>query len=211
MAYTVVQALTLILAPGCLPVFTRDGLNLYFYALTAHFGQWFTDPAIGQARWQVAGDLLYGQVKKPYRRRRLHPVERLMRLGDLAHLSKRLKTLGLSGSLNTAFVERLTLTWRHALAALPKASLLGHRPAHHRIARSHLHCAQAQVSPMVAGVLSFLPPPLVPAAQARPTARAAGQADPTPVCATYPGLRSGSDRPHLVRRGVVSLPRRSVT
>jgi hypothetical protein len=24
--------------PGCLPVFTSDGLNRYFYALTAHFG-----------------------------------------------------------------------------------------------------------------------------------------------------------------------------
>ena len=27
------------LASGCPPVFTSDGLNLYFYALTAHFGQ----------------------------------------------------------------------------------------------------------------------------------------------------------------------------
>jgi hypothetical protein len=25
--------------PFCLPLFTSDGLNLYFYALTAHFGQ----------------------------------------------------------------------------------------------------------------------------------------------------------------------------
>jgi transposase-like protein len=26
------------LAPGCLPIFTSDGLHAYFYALTAHFG-----------------------------------------------------------------------------------------------------------------------------------------------------------------------------
>jgi hypothetical protein len=26
--------------PFCLPLFTSDGLNLYFSALTAHFGQW---------------------------------------------------------------------------------------------------------------------------------------------------------------------------
>jgi transposase-like protein len=58
MAHSVVHALTLALAPGCLPAFTSDGLNLYFYALTAHFGQWFTDPATGQVRWQVACDLL---------------------------------------------------------------------------------------------------------------------------------------------------------
>ena len=28
------------LQPDCIPVFTSDGLNLYFYAITAHFGQW---------------------------------------------------------------------------------------------------------------------------------------------------------------------------
>src|SRR5437868_15172277 len=39
-AHTVVHSLRHILAPGCLPLFTSDGLNLYFYALTAHFGHW---------------------------------------------------------------------------------------------------------------------------------------------------------------------------
>lgn len=122
MAHSVVHALTYALAPGCLPAFTLDGLNLYFHALTAHFGQWFTDPVTGQVRWQVARDILYGQVKKTYCRRRLNHVERLMRLGDLTHLSERLKTPGQSGSLNTAFVERLNLTLRHALAALSRRS-----------------------------------------------------------------------------------------
>jgi transposase-like protein len=64
LAHAVVHALTLVLAPGCFPIFTSDGLNLYFYAPTTHFGQWFTDPTTGQVRWQVARDLLYGQVKK---------------------------------------------------------------------------------------------------------------------------------------------------
>src|SRR5215472_814956 len=40
-AHAVIHALQRILAPGCLPLFTSDGLNLYFYALTAHFGHWF--------------------------------------------------------------------------------------------------------------------------------------------------------------------------
>jgi hypothetical protein len=39
-AHAVVHEVRQRLAPGCLPVFTSDGLNLYFYALTAHFGQW---------------------------------------------------------------------------------------------------------------------------------------------------------------------------
>jgi IS1 family transposase len=122
LAFAFLHALSQVLAPGCLPVFTSDGLNLYFYALTAHFGQWFTHPATSKTRWQVACHLLYAQVKKTYRRRKLYRVERLMHLGELAQLTQRLKTLGLSGSLNTAFVERLNLTLRHALAALSRRS-----------------------------------------------------------------------------------------
>jgi IS1 family transposase len=151
MAQAVVHALTLVLAPGCFLIFTSDGFNLYSYALTAHFGQWFTDPATSQVRWQVARDLLYGQVKKTYRRRKLRLVERLMRLGDLAHLAERLMALGLSGSLNTAFVERLNFTLRHALAALSRrswatAQLTGELIAHLEGWRAHYHFCRAQAA-----------------------------------------------------------------
>jgi transposase-like protein len=40
MAHLVLHSLLQILAPGCIPLFTSDGLNFYFYALTAHFGHW---------------------------------------------------------------------------------------------------------------------------------------------------------------------------
>jgi hypothetical protein len=52
--------------PFCLPIFTSDGLNLYFYALTAHFGHWLEADRQGRHRrqWQVAAGLIYGQVKK---------------------------------------------------------------------------------------------------------------------------------------------------
>jgi len=40
MAHRVIHSLRQMLAPSCVPLFTSDGLNLYFYALTAHFGQW---------------------------------------------------------------------------------------------------------------------------------------------------------------------------
>ncbi len=40
MAHRVIHSLRQLLAPGCIPVFTSDGLNVYFYALTAHFGHW---------------------------------------------------------------------------------------------------------------------------------------------------------------------------
>ena len=47
-AQMVIHSLRQILAPGCLPLFTSDGLNLYFYALTGHFGQWLKWDCRGQ-------------------------------------------------------------------------------------------------------------------------------------------------------------------
>ena len=65
MAHRVVHSLRHRLAPGCVPLFTSDGLNLYFYALTAHFGHWKDVARCGRniLRWQVAEGLIYGQVK----------------------------------------------------------------------------------------------------------------------------------------------------
>ncbi|HEX6478916.1 MAG TPA: hypothetical protein VF043_08720 [Ktedonobacteraceae bacterium] len=66
MAHLLIHSLRERLAPGCLPLFTSDGLNLSFYALTAHFGQWLQVDRRGRKalRWQVAAGLIYGQVKK---------------------------------------------------------------------------------------------------------------------------------------------------
>ena len=80
-----------------LPVFSSDGLRLYFYALTAHFGRWIS-PDDGRKRiWQLAVDFIYGQVKKLQRRRRLVKVERVMLYGSFDVLANRLKAAGLSG------------------------------------------------------------------------------------------------------------------
>jgi transposase-like protein len=89
MAHRVIHSLRQILAPGCLPLFTSDGLNLYFYALTAHFGQWLAGFRRGRnvLQWQVATGLTYGQVKKSYRRRKLVRVTQVMRLGTQADLT----------------------------------------------------------------------------------------------------------------------------
>jgi IS1 family transposase len=101
-----------------------DGLNLYFYALTAHFGQWREVGRRGRKvlRWQVAAGLIYGQVKKSYRRRKLVRVTHVMRLGTEDALTVALQGLGFSGRLNTAFIERVNLTVRHAIAALVRRS-----------------------------------------------------------------------------------------
>jgi IS1 family transposase len=121
-AHTVIHSLREILAPGCIPIFTSDGLNLYFYALTAHFGHWLVGSRRGRIvrQWQVAAKLIYGQVKKSYRRRKLVRVTHIMRLGAQADLTVALQGLGFSGRLNTAFIERVNLTVRHGVAALAR-------------------------------------------------------------------------------------------
>ena len=119
-AHAVVHELRFRLTPSSLPVFTSDGLNLYFYALTAHFGQWVTAVGRRAHQWQVAPGLIYGQVKKLYRRRKVVRVTRVMRCGTAEDLRAALGRLGLSGRLNTAFVERVNLTVRQGVAALAR-------------------------------------------------------------------------------------------
>ncbi len=104
MAHRVIHSLRQLLAPGCIQLFTSDGLHVYFYALTAHFGQWREVGCRGRnvRRRQVEAGLIYGQVKKSYRRRKLVRVSQVMRLGTEDALKAALQGLGLSGRLNTA-------------------------------------------------------------------------------------------------------------
>jgi len=71
-------------------------------------------------RWQLAVGLIYGQVKKIYRRRQLVRVKHVMRLLTQADLSAALQGMGFSGRLNTAWISRAHVTVRHARAALAR-------------------------------------------------------------------------------------------
>ena len=153
MAHLVIHSLRESLAPGCLPLFTSDGLNLYFYALTAHFGHWLQGRRRGRnvRQWQVAAGLIYGQVKKCYRRRKLVRVSHVMRLGTQADLSVALQAMGFSGRLNTAFIERVNLTIRHGIAALARrtwatAQQTPHLLAHLEWRRAYYHFVRPQES-----------------------------------------------------------------
>jgi hypothetical protein len=55
MAHLLVHSLRQRLAPGCLPLFTSDGLNVYFYALTAHFVYWRQMSCRGRRGQKTAG------------------------------------------------------------------------------------------------------------------------------------------------------------
>ena len=122
MACLVVHALCQLLTPGCMPAFSSDGLAHYFTALTAHWGSW---QALSQGKrvWQVATTLLYAQVVKQYRRRKLAHVVRRLLLGTQAAWEATLQAAGTRVSINTAFVERLNLTLRQSLAALTRRTL----------------------------------------------------------------------------------------
>jgi IS1 family transposase/transposase-like protein len=119
-AHAVVHALVKMLAPDGLPVFISDGLNLYFYALTAHFGNWIETAGRQHHHWQVHAELLYGQLIKHCHRRRLVRVERRALLGSLDQLQATLHTFGWSGKIQSAFVERLNLTVRQGVAGLTR-------------------------------------------------------------------------------------------
>lgn len=157
MAHLLIHSLRESLAPGCLPVFTSDGLNLYFYALTAHFGTWREERCRGRnvRRWQVATNLIYGQVKKCYRRRKLVRVTHVMRLGIEDALNAALKGLGLSGRLNTAVIERVNLTVRHGVAVLARRTWATAQQSPHLLAylewwRAYYHFVRPHESLRVA-------------------------------------------------------------
>ncbi len=95
-------------------------MKLYFYALTAHFGSWVETLGRQRHHWQVRAVLLYGQIIKHYRRRRLVRVERRALLGSLDQLTAALRSSRESGTIQTAFVERINLTVRQAVTALTR-------------------------------------------------------------------------------------------
>jgi transposase-like protein/IS1 family transposase len=117
-AHRVVHRVAQRLAKDCVPVFSSDGLRQYFYALTAHFGQWTQLEGKRRPVWQVLPDFLYGQLRKIRSGYRLKYVHTKMLCGTRAQLTERLQPLGLSGQIQTAFIERLNLTLRHLVAAL---------------------------------------------------------------------------------------------
>jgi hypothetical protein len=97
-------------------------LTCTFMRLSAHFGQWLAGSRRGRKarQWQVAAGLIYGQVKKSERRRKLVRVTPVMRLGTQADLTLALQGMGFSGRLNTATISRVNLTVRHGISALAR-------------------------------------------------------------------------------------------
>ena len=121
MAQRMVHQVVQVLAAGCVPLFLTDGFKEYTTALLTHFGQW-VQPARqrGQGpapkpRWMPLPELLYAQVVKTVRRRRLVRLSHRVVFGTLAAVHDGLAPCG--WQINTAFVERINLTIRQHVAA----------------------------------------------------------------------------------------------
>jgi IS1 family transposase len=121
-AQSVVHQVVQVLAPGCVPLFLTDGFTEYTTALLTHFGHWVQLPrrqATGpapKARWMPLPQLLYAQVIKTVRQRRLVRVRHRVVFGTLEAVQHVLAACG--WQINTAFVERLHLSLRQHVAAI---------------------------------------------------------------------------------------------
>jgi IS1 family transposase len=122
MAQRVVHQVAQVLAPDCAPLFLTDGFREYLTALLTHYGQG-VQPARRRAqgpapkpRWMPLPQLLYAQVVKTVRCRRLVGVKHRVVFGTITAVQQVLAPLG--WQIQTAFVERLNLTIRQHVAAV---------------------------------------------------------------------------------------------
>jgi IS1 family transposase len=122
MAQRVVHQVAQVLAPGCVPLFLTDGFREYMTAVLTHFGQW-RQPArrraqgpAPQPRWMPWPHLVYAQVVKTVRRRRLVRVQHRVVFGTLEAVQQGLAACG--WQINTAFIERVNLSIRQHVAAV---------------------------------------------------------------------------------------------
>src|SRR5216684_3948978 len=122
MAQCVVHQVAHVLAPDCAPLFLTDGFKEYTTALLAHYGQW-VQPERRQGkgplpapRWMPLPQLLYAQVIKTVRRRRLVQVSHRVVFGTIDAVQQVLAACG--WQINTAFVERVNLSIRQHVAAV---------------------------------------------------------------------------------------------
>ncbi len=170
-AHRLVHRVVLRLIPGCVPVFSSDGLRQYFYALTAHFGQWTLPDGKRRPVWQVLPEFLYGQLRKIRSGYHLKYVHTKVLWGTRTQWTKRLQQVGLSGQIQTAFIERLNLTLRHLVAPLHRRTwALAHtgRSLRWRIALAAGYYNHARPHQDIAQAIPLPATPATPACLAGP-------------------------------------------
>ncbi len=219
MAQRVVHQVTQVLAPGCVLLFLTDGFKEYRTAILTHFGYWIQPERrqdkgpMPKPRWMPLPALLYAQIVKSYRRRRIVGVKHRVVFGTQLAIEQVLAACG--WTFNTAFVERLNLDIRQRVAAIGRRvntlcqgeagvrDQLALFHVYHNFVLPHASLRQALAEPM-APCLSQLR--VAPCQLAPGTRRTDGHQRSwlgEGVAAVYPGDGGGIDRSCLEpERGV---------
>jgi len=122
MAQRFIHHVAQVLAPDCAPLFLTDGFHEYATALLTHYGYWVQPERhqsrgpVPKPRWIPLPQLLYAQVIKTTRRRRLVRISRRVVFGTLEAVNQVLVPLG--WQINTSLVERVNLSLRQHVAAI---------------------------------------------------------------------------------------------
>jgi hypothetical protein len=100
MAQCVVHHVAQVLAPDCAPLWLTDGFREYMTALLTHYGTWMQPPRrqatgpLPKPRWVPQPALLYAQVVKTVRRRRLVNVQHRVVFGTRSTVQQVLAACG---------------------------------------------------------------------------------------------------------------------
>jgi hypothetical protein len=161
--------------------------------LSAHFGQWREVVRRGRTvfQWQVAAELLYGQVKKSSRRRKLVRVSHVMRLGTSEALQVARPRTRLFGAAEHRFY---------------RADESDHQAWNSRAGSSHLGYGSAVPAParssrVVASVLSFCATSRIAAGGACAASRTGWQPSGATRPPAYTSHGSRQSQPTMVNAG----------
>ena len=127
-ALNLLEKLKAVIVNGCLPLLVSDQLPHYVQAVLKVFGRWVQPQRNGcsgrfpNPRLEPTEDLHYGTVNKEYRCGKVVSVTTAVVFGSVKEVFNRLKALGMK-KINTSFVERMNLTFRHRVSRLRRRGL----------------------------------------------------------------------------------------
>lgn len=135
------------LEDNCSPLLTSDQLPHYAGAILRVFGQWVQPQRKGQRGPQpkprpvAPPELQYATVNKKRRGRRIVAVTSKVVYGSLAAVKARLDIIAPAAKINTSYVERMNLTFRHLVSRLRRRGLTFSKKRAYLVYHLHLSTA----------------------------------------------------------------------
>ena len=119
-AFALAHDIKIRLRSGYIPAVLTDGLRTYFYAITAHVGSWFRSSRARKDHWCVSDELQHGMLIKRKHNNRKTTTQTRMAYGKRSNLFDKLQQVGLRRLIQTAFIERVNLTFRQCVSCLSR-------------------------------------------------------------------------------------------